>query len=157
MASEEITEKLRVLKMMTVNKAGEQELPLTVSQLSNGGLTQISPHMIEYGGCVLLEFRKKCGFQFTKGTLMLAESVIQDKKCMTSFKNCIAKLDDKASATDHLLDDLYADMTSKIIHARVNEMVKADQQLQLEQSGKVIDSSQSLRDTLKAYSLSQNR
>lgn len=83
---ETVNEEIKVLKMMTVDReTAEIQLPVTISSLSNVGLTQISPAMIEYGGCVLLEFRKKCGVQFRKDTPALAKSVINNEKCLTSF------------------------------------------------------------------------
>lgn len=71
---------------------------------------------------------------------------------------CITKLEVDIGAKQvgkSVIDNLYTSIT-KIVNARLNEMLKADEEHQLEKSGKIISGSQSLRDTLKA-SLSKHR
>lgn len=50
-----------------------------------------------------------------------------------------------------------ADITSKIINARINEFFKAKKELDLEANKKVVDCDQSLRDTLKVFSSMKSR
>ena len=40
---------------------------------------------------------------------------------------------------------------------RINEILKAQHEIDLEMDGRVVDSSQSLRDTLKAYSILKHK
>ena len=59
--------------------------------------------------------------------------------------------------SEEVINSIFTEVSEKIVNARINKMLKAQQEIDLEVDGRVVDSSQSLRDTLKAYSILKHR
>lgn len=161
--SHDLQQEIKLLKLMTI-KNDEKQLSSAVTHLSQGGLTQVCSEMVMYGGEVLLEFSQVCGTRFCKNTPATAEHITKSERIKEVFKKgfeTLVNTSNEVQSDNHIpekvMDGLFTGITSKIVHARVNEMMKADKELELEASGKVVDTSQSLRDTLKAYSISKQR
>lgn len=132
----------------------EDELPEAIKQLSQGGLTCVSPKMLKFGGDLLMEFSKRCGKKFSKDTPHLSSDILKSDALKATFKDCV---DDSDSVSSEVLNTVYSEISMKIINARVNEMLKAKQEIELEKEGKVVNNTQGLRETLKTYSIIRQR
>ena len=142
-----ICQELSLLRHMIANKESEY-IPSEVLQLSQEGLTQVSTKMLKYGGDLLMEFSKLCGSQFTSEVPHLSKTIISSDKLKNTFFECLKNIKSDVEFSKDVSNSIFIEITTKILNARINEMMKAQQEINLEKEGKVVDTSQSLRDVL---------
>ena len=150
-------QQLKVLQLLIVSDT--DEIPDSVARLSQGGLTHVSSKMIKYGGDILLEFSKTCGTQFNRETAEISQSLVMNDQLKKCFKGCVSSIinDVSINITENIMDNLFIEISCKITNSRINELLQAQREIDLEKSGKVVNASQSLRDTLKTFSISKER
>ncbi len=153
-------QQLKVLQLLIADST--DQLPNSIVDLSQGRLTHVSSQMIKYGGDLLLEFSKTCGNRFNHDTAEISKSVIDNEELYKCFKDCVLLT---INSTDSLLmgvdsntiEAIYSELSVKIINSRLNETLQAQKEIDLEENGKVVNVSQSLRDTLKTFSIAKGR
>lgn len=158
-SKEKAKKELSLLRCIVITEDTDDEETSEFLQLSKGGLTVVSSKMVKFGGDLLFEFNHLCGTTFNSEIPSLCQSIVTSDKLKSTFLECVKNI--IGAKSGHYSEDVYSavftEVTSKIINSRINEMMKAQQQLDLRKEGKVVETSQSLRDTLKAYSISKQR
>ncbi len=106
---------------------------------------------------LVLKFSKVCGTQMSHDTAAISQSLLENDLLRQSFRNCVRWTAIKSSLSDSIVDKLFIEISSKVVNSRLNEMLQAGKEIDLERDGKAVNASQSLRDTLKTYSILKGR
>jgi hypothetical protein len=155
-------EELKILYALKIKKEDCTSIPSQIDSLNNGGLVVISPRMIPFINELMVEINKLINDAKLQlhGKQMISkaseELKANDDKLKDSFKICLTEISAE-NYDESALNVLETEIVNKIFHARVKEFLEARKEINLEKSGKITDAEQSLRDTLKTYSVITSR
>ena len=148
-----------ILESLKCKQYELDKVPKPVQDLNQANLCIVSPTIIPFVQGLL----RKINAHISRDQLALLgknmievakPAVMNDTDLPGMFESCVAVVDE---CDKHYLNSIRIELSRKIFNARVNEFFKANNELCLEADHKVVDANQSLRDTLKTYSIMQSR
>ena len=122
-------------------------------------MTTISSTLLPFLNALFIEINQSISHeQLTKhGKNMIKvalQKILENRNLETAFQSCVEQ---NEIVTEESYGEIHVEFMKKVFHSRVNEFFEAQKELDLEKSGKVTDTQQSLRDELKTFSNSKIR
>ena len=154
----------QLLESMKAKEDEHEQIPSAIHHLQQGGLTIVSPKMLP----LLREVLRKTASlvnetsckEYGKNMLQVAKTEFTSEATTTAFfklfTECLPSTRTSTLSTE-CHKKLCNEFTLKIFHARINEHFSASEEIELEQSGKVVKAEQGLRDSLKSFSSLKSR